>query len=294
MSKEITSKNAKKENVIDQKFVLNLILLFDSEDPRERDYLRTILHRLYGKFMSHRAFIRKQVSYQFQKFAFQTERHNGVGELLEILRSIINGFALPLKEEHQRFLRRALIPLHRPKCVSLYHQQLQFCIVLYVEKDPETAIPILNGLINYWPWANASKQIMFLNELEEVLEVVVPNFINDYKKNLFNCIEKSLNSEHFQVVQRTLFLWNNDALVANCFMKTENVEHILKKIYPSFSNNLNHWNTTVKNLATEVLELYKQEHPAIFLKIQEEYNNNIPKINEMKVKRKNFYNMLNA
>lgn len=32
---------------------------------------------------------------------YETERHNGVAELLEILGSIINGFALPLKEEHK-------------------------------------------------------------------------------------------------------------------------------------------------------------------------------------------------
>lgn len=36
---------------IDQKFVLALLDLFDSEDPRERDFLKTILHRIYGKFL---------------------------------------------------------------------------------------------------------------------------------------------------------------------------------------------------------------------------------------------------
>ncbi|WZZ43057.1 hypothetical protein YC2023_039316 [Brassica napus] len=39
-------------------------------------------------------------------------------ELLEILGSIINGFALPLKEEHKFFLVRALVPLHKAKCAS--------------------------------------------------------------------------------------------------------------------------------------------------------------------------------
>jgi hypothetical protein len=33
---------------VDQHFVLKLLELFDSEDPRERDYLKTILHRIYG------------------------------------------------------------------------------------------------------------------------------------------------------------------------------------------------------------------------------------------------------
>ncbi|KAG2294294.1 hypothetical protein Bca52824_040963 [Brassica carinata] len=41
-------------------------------------------------------------------------------ELLEILGSIINGFALPLKEEHKFFLVRALVPLHKAKCASVY------------------------------------------------------------------------------------------------------------------------------------------------------------------------------
>lgn len=37
-----------------QAFVVRILELFDSEDPRERDYLKTILHRIYGKFMMHR------------------------------------------------------------------------------------------------------------------------------------------------------------------------------------------------------------------------------------------------
>ena len=44
---------------------------------------------------------------------YETERHNGVAELLEILGSIINGFALPLKEEHKIFLLKVLMPLHK-------------------------------------------------------------------------------------------------------------------------------------------------------------------------------------
>ena len=54
-----------------------------------------------GKFMVHRPFIRKAINNVFYRFVFETEHHNGIAELLEILGSIINGFALPLKEEHK-------------------------------------------------------------------------------------------------------------------------------------------------------------------------------------------------
>lgn len=63
--------------------------------------------------MSLRSFIRKAINNVFFTFIYDSERHNGVGELLEILGSIINGFALPLKEEHKRFLKNVLIPLHK-------------------------------------------------------------------------------------------------------------------------------------------------------------------------------------
>uniref|UniRef100_A0A8R1EBD3 Uncharacterized protein n=1 Tax=Caenorhabditis japonica TaxID=281687 RepID=A0A8R1EBD3_CAEJA len=59
----------------------------------------------------------------FLRFVYETDSFNGVGELLEILGSIINGFALPLKQEHKVFLVKVLLPLHRPKCLSLYHAQ---------------------------------------------------------------------------------------------------------------------------------------------------------------------------
>ena len=70
---------------IDHKFVLNLLELFDSEDPRERDLLKTTLHRIYGKILNLRAFIRKQINNVFYRFIYETEHHNGIAELLEIL-----------------------------------------------------------------------------------------------------------------------------------------------------------------------------------------------------------------
>jgi serine/threonine-protein phosphatase 2A regulatory subunit B' len=127
---------------IDQNFVLQLLDLFDSEDPRERDFLKTILHRIYGKFLGLRAYIRKQINNIFYSFIYETEHHNGIAELLEILGSIINGFALPLKEEHRTFLLKVLLPLHKVKSLSVYHPQLAYCVVQFLEKDPTLTEPV--------------------------------------------------------------------------------------------------------------------------------------------------------
>ena len=44
---------------------------------------------------------------------YEKEEHNGLTELLEILSSVISGFNAPLKEEHQQFAIKVLIPLHK-------------------------------------------------------------------------------------------------------------------------------------------------------------------------------------
>ncbi|MQL93379.1 hypothetical protein Taro_026039 [Colocasia esculenta] len=195
-SPETDAKLAKR--YIDHSFVLRLLDLFDSEDPREREYLKTILHRIYGKFMVHRPFIRKAINNIFYQFIFETEKHNGIAELLEILGSIINGFALPLKEEHKLFLVRGLIPLHKPKCIAMYHQQLSYCITQFVEKDCKLTDTVIRGLLKYWPVTNSSKEVMFLGELEEVLEATQPAEFQRCMVPLFRQISRCLNSSHFQ------------------------------------------------------------------------------------------------
>ncbi|KAL8097684.1 hypothetical protein AgCh_030699 [Apium graveolens] len=196
-SPETDAKLAKR--YIDHSFVTRLLDLFDSEDHREREYLKTVLHRIYGKFMVHRPFIRKGINNIFFRFIFETEKHNGIAELLEIMGSIINGFALPLKEEHKLFLVRALIPLHKPKCIPMYHQQLSYCITQFVEKDCKLADTVIRGLLKYWPITNSSKEVMFLSELEEVLEATQAPEFQRCMVILFRQIARCISSSHFQV-----------------------------------------------------------------------------------------------
>ena len=56
--------------------------------------------------------------------------------------SIVNGFAVPLKSEHKQFLIRVLIPLHKARPLSQYQSQLAYCIVQFLEKDPNLTQPV--------------------------------------------------------------------------------------------------------------------------------------------------------
>ncbi|BAP70344.1 Serine/threonine-protein phosphatase 2A 56 kDa regulatory subunit [Kluyveromyces marxianus] len=215
---------------IDQNFILRLLELFDSEDIRERDCLKTTLHRIYGKFLSLRSFIRRSINNIFLQFTYETERFNGIAELLEILGSIINGFALPLKEEHKVFLVRVLIPLHKVRCLSLYHPQLAYCIVQFLEKEPLLTEEVIMGLLRYWPKINSTKEIMFLNEIEDIFEVIEPLEFIKVEVPLFVQLAKCISSPHFQVAEKVLSYWNNEYFLNLCI---ENAEVILPIIFPA-------------------------------------------------------------
>lgn len=77
----------------------------------------------------------------------------------DVFFSIINGFALPLKMEHKQFLIKVLIPLHKVKCLSMYHAQLAYCVVQFLEKDATLTEPVVKGLLKYWPKTCSQKEV---------------------------------------------------------------------------------------------------------------------------------------
>ncbi|CAL5321418.1 hypothetical protein CsSME_00044063 [Camellia sinensis var. sinensis] len=250
----LEAKVAKK--YINHSFILRLLDLFDSEDPRERECLKTILHRIYGKFMVHRPFIRKSIGNVFYRFIFETERHNGIAELLEIFGSVISGFAVPLKEEHKIFLGRALVPLHKPKSLGVYFQQLSFCVTQFIEKEPKLALNVIRGLLKYWPITNTQKEVMLLSELEEIVEGINMGEFQKVMVPLFWRIGCCINSSHFQVAERALFFWNNDQIV-NLIAHNRHV--ILPIIFPALERNIQcHWNQSVLNLSLNVRKLFTE------------------------------------
>lgn len=247
---------------IDQKFVLQLLELFDSEDPRERDFLKTTLHRIYGKFLGLRAYIRKQINNIFYRFIYETEHHNGVAELLEILGSIINGFALPLKEEHKVFLLKVLMPLHKVKSLSVYHPQLAYCVVQFLEKDPSLTEPVILNLLKFWPKVHSPKEVMFLNELEEILDVIEPAEFSKVMVQLFRQLAKCVSSPHFQVAERALYYWNNEYIMS---LISDNASQILPIMFPSlYKNSKTHWNKTIHGLIYNALKLFMEMDQKLF------------------------------
>ncbi|KAH8741700.1 protein phosphatase 2A regulatory B subunit [Cryptosporidium ryanae] len=286
ISSQFGTKIAKK--YIDNSLILKLIDLFQSFDPRERDYLKTILHRIYGKIMTRRSCIRKAMKYIFLRVIIDGEPYNGIAELLEIFVSIVNGFTIPLKEEHKLFLETALIPLHKAKHISSFHQQLIYCLIQYIEKDTKLSVPIIEGVLKYWPITNSSKQILFLNELEELLEITPTNYIEPILIPIFERLAACIQSPHFHVAERVLYLWNNEIIVNLINEYKYDIYPVLIRALSCNGKKL-HWNPTVHGLSFVVNKVLSETDPDLFSQIIQQNNNDNANIEIHKKKREEYW-----
>jgi serine/threonine-protein phosphatase 2A regulatory subunit B' len=240
------------------RFIAQLVNLFKSPSFKERQVLKGVLHRLYYKLTQRRSAIRKEIANMFYEYIYETSNHYGVAELLEILGSIVNGFACPIKEEHITLLERALIPLHSTPAFISYHQQLAYCMIQYVSKDHSLFTPIVRGLLKYWPVGNSFKEVVFIVEFEELLEhCLAESDFDTIARRLARRLGMCMVSSQFQVSERAISCWNS----ASCVRIMNEYEKVAQGMFDVIKPYLRqamttHWNPIIQQKAHETYMVY--------------------------------------
>ena len=189
-------------------FISEFLQLFDSDIVEERDFLKNILHKLYAKLVPRRKMIRKAITDCFHLLIHEIHKFNGASELLDIMASIISGFAIPLREEHVIFFKNIIIPLHKVQTSNLYFDNLIRCSMLFLTKDSTLSIFLLEGILKYWPFANYVKETLFLQELPEVFEFCdvekIQPLVNKLFKRVIKCISNLAANHWHQMLKESL------------------------------------------------------------------------------------------
>uniref|UniRef100_A0A1A9UUP5 Serine/threonine protein phosphatase 2A regulatory subunit n=1 Tax=Glossina austeni TaxID=7395 RepID=A0A1A9UUP5_GLOAU len=200
------------EFFLENKFILEILQLFNSSDKRERIALRYILSGIYYKFNHKRNFIRKEMRNIFLSSIYEGKYCNGIPQLLEVMAGIIMEFDETVNGEYYEFLTKVLLPLHTGEYLILYHAMLVSCLVIYIKKYPFLSEPIIRYILLVWPNTCAEKEIMFLEEIEALLQVINAVQFIGLRGGLFRQILKCVTNPHFQVSKYALRLWNNETV----------------------------------------------------------------------------------
>ena len=246
-------------------FVNNLLELFNSEDARERDYLKTILYRIYAKLIPRRKIIRKSMNESFLSMIHENKKFNGANDILEIFSSMISGFAVPLREEHVEFFKNIIIPLHKVHYSNTFHEQLVRCSVLYLNKDQSLAILLIKGILRYWPFGNSTKETLFLSELNEILEFCDLNSIEVLIPSIFKRIVKCMSGPHLQISDKAMLFFENEHFL-NLIKTFRSITFpLLVPIIVDLSET--HWHKILQESFNSLKSILKEIDSALFEKV---------------------------
>jgi len=238
------------KTVVNKPFVEKLLGLFFSADVGERETLKTVLHRIYGNFISLRRIIRVRVSELLLSVVHEGVELAGAAQLLEVLSAVLQGVKLPLKEEHVEMVERVLVPLHRVGSYHAFSAQLTHCCSQLVQRQPSLAAPIYQGLLRYWPTTDSTKQLLFLEEIDRMLISCKPppSLLTPLRRKMFICS----SSPQSRVAERALHLWLGPARCilqeATPSVRANLLDHLLRNI-------CGHWSPLVVSLSEEVSEV---------------------------------------
>jgi serine/threonine-protein phosphatase 2A regulatory subunit B' len=116
----------------------------------------------------------------------------------------------------------------------------------FLEIDKLLGIDLINGLLKYWPITCPAKEVVYINEIEEILDTIGnegEKRYSEYGPKLLRRLVTTSQNMHYQAAERALLLLNNEVI------KTI-VKANLSKAYPIIVKGLinanrgpnQHWN----------------------------------------------------
>lgn len=248
-------------------FFNKLLASFASPDMNERENLKLVLHRLYGKFLGTRPSIRHAISIQFLEVAHNGLYLPGACEILEVMGSIINGFGTPIKQEHEQFLFQVLLPMHSTSSVKSYLPQLVYCVIQYLEKDESLAPRFIGCFLKRWPKCDTSKAVQFLSELEEIIDSISPAPFREAEEIICKRLGECIQSDCLQVSERALQFWDNEYFAS---LMEAGREVSVSIILPSLIHaSKEHWSATVVTMANEIIENFVNKKKTLSVLLEE-------------------------
>lgn len=103
-----------------------------------------------------------------------------------------------------------MLPMHKVQTNPAFFEQLMRGCMLYLTKDRALAPLLIEAILKYWPFASTEKEMLFLTELLEVIEVADPVSIDYLIPRLFKRLVKCIGGQNMHVCDRAMCFFEND------------------------------------------------------------------------------------
>jgi len=129
--------------------------------------------------------------------------------------------------------------------------------MLFLTKDASLAIPLLEGVLKYWPFANSGKEMLFLQELPEILEFIDPiEKLKPLVTKLFKRIVRCISGFHLQVADRAMCLFESESFIQIIKYYKVITFNILVPVIVKLSEN--HWHKLLQESLNALKEILRK------------------------------------
>ncbi|EAX98599.1 phosphoprotein phosphatase, putative [Trichomonas vaginalis G3] len=239
-----------------------IVEIFHSPDSRERDKLMKLFHSFYRVCSKHRSIMRQSVYRFLNDYLEGACLAVGVSELLTVTFSIVSGLKVPLHEEYTDFFEEIIARLHGDPLTLQFQRQLFNVVNTFCNKQATLSFILLAYLRRHWPSTSPMKEVLFLSEVENLIQYIPTQGALEQINNLTTIISRCSCSDNFAVAERALMMWQNENF-ANLILSYSLTTFPI--LLPALFKTANyHWCQSVCTLAVYVLRLLKGGDPSAF------------------------------
>lgn len=247
------------QNCITPKLLYVIVGNCMSLDDNERRTVRDVLSSIYTRFIS----LRLKIRYYTGEYMSQ-----GLcsAELLEFFVVCIKGFNTPLKEDHMKFFRVSVLPLHSHSKLCLFADELNTCIAKLAEKQSQVLIETLHYMSKHWPCCDCRKQVVYVREIVFLFAKFTKEIKADHVKFAFKVIKNALNAS-VDVCNEALGALTEESMIEPLILHAGIAFPI---IWETLCETVKlHWSDGIRANAYVVLQALQEVDPNVYRKMND-------------------------
>lgn len=252
--------------------IVALITNSCSPDSNERLIVRDCLSSLYAKCPE-----TKEPIMRLMKNQFLTQ--NCTTELLEFFVTIIDEIQFPMPVDFEQIYLDYFIVLHSSPVFLKFCKAFFTCINHIIRVNVSLLEPTIRYITQHWPCSTIRKQLIFLSELEGLVNNYNQAVTKDIAEIVFRQLSELVNQPNIDLSETTINIILGPALEGPLETYADLAISIL--VQPLFNAAKQNWNEFVREDATTTLQLLSDIDENLFKKY-------VTKMKEERKKKKTY------
>lgn len=178
--------------------------------------------------------------------------------LTPALKLFTNSFRISNNNDIEFFfsnIMNNIVPLLKTQHIATFLPLMTPIFETAITKDPKFAEFVVNFVVNHWPVAWPSKQLILIDFINGTLEKMPLKNFSSICHSVFKLYSNCLTSKSHKVAEATMKVWDNHKLITLILDNTRIIFPIV--LSPLIITMKNHWNSNTKQAAASA---YKQIH----------------------------------